>query len=118
MPEFTIVRKKYALTIIHDFLRYTHVYLLEHKNGAAKFIKLFEQMGKTQFNLTAKIIGSDRGREYVNQDLREYLQKEGIRIQYTASSSLPQNGVAERKNIYLTDATRCMLPEAQLDKNY
>ena len=31
MPEFTIGRKKYALTIIDDFSRYTHVYPLEHK---------------------------------------------------------------------------------------
>ena len=87
MPDFTIGHKKYALTIIDDFSRYTHVYLLEHKNEAVKFIKMFVQMGKTQFNKTVKTIRSDRGREYVNKDLREYLQKEGIRIQYTAPYS-------------------------------
>ena len=118
MPELTVGRKKYALTIIDDFSRYSHLYLLEHKNEAPKFIKQFVQIGKTQFNKTVKMIRSDRGREYVNNDLRGYLQKEGIRIQYTAPYSPPQIGVAERKNRYLTDATRCMLSDAQLDKKY
>ena len=118
MQERTPGNKRYYLTIIDDYSRYTFLHLMGHKGEAAGLIKQFVKMPKTQFNKVPKIIRSDRGREYVNNDLQAFLKNEGIRAQYTAPYSPQQNGVAERKNRSLLDMSRCMLFDADLDKKY
>ena len=118
MHTVTPSQKRYILTIIDDFSRYTYVYLMSHKDEASPLIKDFIEMAKTQFNTRPKIIRSDRGGEYVNTDLQTHLRKEGIAMQCTAPYSPQQNGVAERKNRSLIEMTRCMLIDAKLDKKY
>lgn len=75
-------------------------------------------MTKTQFNKIAKCIRSDRGREYVNADLQNYLTNLGVKIQYTVPYTPQQNGVAERKNRSLMEMARCMLLDSNLEKKY
>ena len=112
---------RYVLTIIDDYSRYSIIHLMQHKGEAAFLIKEFVEFTKTQFEKKPKIIRSDQGREYVNNDLRNYLKKEGIRIQYTVAYSPQQNDVAERKNRSLLEMATCMLIlliVAGLDKKY
>lgn len=118
MQTVTPGQKRYVLTIIDDFSRYTKIHLMSHKNEAAAFVKEYIEMAKTQFGKKPKIIRSDRGREYVNENLQMYLKNQGIRVQYTTAYSPQQNGVAERKNRYLMEMTRCMLMDANLEKRY
>lgn len=73
---------------------------------------------KTQHKKVPKCIRSDRGREYVNSDLINYLKSQGTKIQYTAPYSPQQNGVAERKNRYLIEMARCMLLDAKLKRKF
>lgn len=40
----------------------------------------------------------DNGKEYVNEEVKEYLQDNGIQLELTAAYSPSQNGVAERVN--------------------
>lgn len=114
----TPMNKKYFLTIIDDHSRYCYVYLIKNKSDAPSCIKDFVEMTKTTFGKKPKIIRSDRGREYINNDLISYMNKEGIRAQYTAPHSPQQNSVAERKNRTLVEMTRCMLIDSGLDKKY
>ena len=118
MQTVTPSGKRYTLTIIDDYSRYCTVYFLQYKSEAAKFIKDFVEMTKTQFNKRVKVIRSDRGREYINDDLQQYLKAKGIKMQYTAAYSPQQNGVAERKNRSLMEMARCMLIDANMDKKY
>ena len=71
---------------------------MKNKNEATQLIKEFIKYAKTQFEKTPKVIRSDRGREYVNNELKKYLNGEGIRIQYRVTYTPEQNGVAEKKN--------------------
>ena len=105
-------------TLIDDYSRYTHVYLLENKWKVPAIIKDFIEMTKTQFQKKPKCIRSDRGGEYVNKDLQAYLKKEGIKIQNTVAYSPQQNGVAERKNRSLIEMARCMITDANLENKY
>lgn len=107
----TPANKRYILTFIDD-------YLLETKDQAAMFIKNYVELTKTQHGNKPKIIRSDRGKEYVNKYLQDYLRTEGIKIQLTAPYSPQQNGVAERKNRSLIEMSRCMLIDAGLDNKY
>lgn len=109
---------RFILTIIDDFSRYCTIRLMKHKSEVTGLIKEFVKYAKTQFGKTPKMIRSDQGREYVNNDLRNYLRSEGIKIQYTVKYTPEQNGVAERKNRTLVEMSRCMLIDAGLPKKY
>jgi len=73
---------------------------------------------KVKFKKIPKIIRSNKGKEYVNANLKNFLKKEGIEVQYTVGYAPEQNGVAERKNRYLMEMTRCMLIDAGLPNKY
>ena len=118
MQTETPGNKRYILTILDDHSRYTTVHLMKFKNEATPLIKQFIELTKTQFNKKPKIIRSDQGREYANDDLKDYLRKEGIRMQYTVAYTPQQNGVAERKNRTLCEMARCMLIDADMHKRY
>ena len=56
-----------------------------------------------------KAIQIDRGREFINEDLKIWCQREGIEIQITAPYSPSQNGVAEWMNRTLVGLARTMI---------
>nr|GEV49707.1 retrotransposon protein, putative, unclassified [Tanacetum cinerariifolium] len=55
---------------------------------------------------------TDNGTEFVNQTLREYYEKVGISHETSVARSLQQNGVVERRNHMLIEATRIILEPA------
>ena len=72
MEILTPGRKRYLMTLIDDYSRYTTVYLLTSKDEAGPQIKRFIQMMKTQFGKIPKCIRSDRGKEYINKALHDF----------------------------------------------
>lgn len=106
--------KRYMVTFIDDFSRYTVVYLLTHKSEVFGKMKEYIEMVKTKFSRKVKVFRSDRGGEYIGNEVTTYLKKEGIQVQYTAAYTPEQNGVAERKNRTLIEMARCMLLDADL----
>jgi hypothetical protein len=118
MQTVTPGNKKYYMTMIDDHSRYTKVYLLNQKSEVTAKVKEYVNHVKTQFGKIPKKIRSDRGGEYVNKELQEYIKSEGIEVELTCPYSPQQNGTAERKNRYLTEMTRCMLTNAVLPNKY
>lgn len=118
MQTQTPGKKRYVLTIIDDYSRYTEVFLLRSKDETPDYIKDYIQKVKTQFNKRPKFIRSDRGKEYINAKLKTFLKQEGIQVQYTAAYSPQQNGVAERKNRSLIEMARCMIIDAEMPNKY
>lgn len=107
-------KKKYILTFIDDFSKYTVVYLLNQKSEVFRKLQHFIEMATNMFNKRPKILRSDRGGEYTGKEVRAYLKSKGVQIQYTAAYSPQQNGVAERKNRTLVEMSRCMLLDADM----
>ncbi len=58
----------------------------------------------------------NNGKEYVNEEVKEYLQDNGIQLELTAAYSPSQNGVAERVNWTLVEHAHAMLEEHHLLK--
>ncbi|KMQ86061.1 retrovirus-related pol polyprotein from transposon tnt 1-94 [Lasius niger] len=110
--------KRYALTVIDDYSRFTHVYLLETKSSTKIALRKYIDLVSNKFNRKPKVIRSDRGREYIDKVFTEQLEKDGIQVQLTAPYSPQQNGVAERKNRSLMNMVRCMLDDAKLPDTY
>ena len=63
-----------------------------------------------------KILRSDNGGEYINKDFTKFCAREGIRREWTAPYNQEQNGVAERKNRTIMEATRAMIYDQDMPK--
>lgn len=106
--------KRYILTFIDDYSRYTVIYLLKYKSEVFNKYKEYIEMVKNKFSRKPLKFRSDRGGEYTSKEIKNYLSVEGIKYQFTAPHCPQQNGVAERKNRTLVEMARCNLIEANL----
>jgi transposase InsO family protein len=68
--------------------------------------------------LKVKKIRDDNGSEFKNLQVEEYLEEEGIKLEFSAPYMPQQNGVAERKNGTLIDMERTMLGEYKTPERF
>ena len=110
--------KKYFITFIDDLSRYGYVYLMHEKSQAIDIFEMFITKVERQLDKKIKIVRSDRGSEYYGRydelgqnpgPFAKFLEKHGIRAQYTVPSTPQQNGVAERRNRTLMEMVRSMM---------
>ena len=110
----SIAKKKYAMVIVDEFTRYTWVYFLHTKSETASIlidhVKHLDKLVKD----SVKIIRSDNDTEFKNLTMEEFYKDHGIKHKFSAPGTPQQNGVVERKNRTLIEATRTMLDEAKL----
>nr|GEY53033.1 uncharacterized mitochondrial protein AtMg00810-like [Tanacetum cinerariifolium] len=67
-----------------------------------------------QINLKMKIIRSDNGTEFKNQDLNQFCGMKKIKKEFSVARTPQHNRIAERKNITLIEAARTMLADLLL----
>nr|GEZ74614.1 retrotransposon protein, putative, Ty1-copia subclass [Tanacetum cinerariifolium] len=98
----------YFLIFTDDFSRYGYVYLLKHKHEVFENFKVFKSEVELQLEKKIKALHSDSGGEYLSQEFKDYLTKNGI-VQHLTSPYTPQqNGVSERRNRTILDMVRFM----------
>ncbi|RVW86375.1 Retrovirus-related Pol polyprotein from transposon TNT 1-94 [Vitis vinifera] len=116
VPCFT--GEKYFITFIDDLSRYGYVYLMHEKSQAIDIFEMFIIEVERQLDKKIKIVRSDRGGEYYGRydesgqnpgPFAKFLEKRGIRAQYTMPGTPQQNGVAERRNRTLMEMVRSMM---------
>nr|GEU51420.1 hypothetical protein [Tanacetum cinerariifolium] len=83
--------KKYILVIVDDYSRYTWTLFLHSKDETTKV-----------------------GTEFLNKTLNAFFKEEGIEHQTSTARTPEQNGVVERRNRTLVEATRTMLSASKL----
>lgn len=97
---------KYFITMVDDYSRSTWTHLLSCKSNALQVIKAFLSMIENQFDTTLKIIRSDNGLKFINNEAAFYFQSKVI-IYLKSCPYIPQqNSVVERKHKYLLETTR------------
>ncbi|GJV31510.1 retrovirus-related pol polyprotein from transposon TNT 1-94 [Tanacetum coccineum] len=101
--------KKYILVIVDDYSRFTWVKFLRSKDEAPEFIIKFLKMIQVCLNASVMNIRTDNGTEFVNQTLRSYYEDVGISHETSVARTPQQDGVVERRNQTLVEATRTML---------
>ncbi|GJR48387.1 retrovirus-related pol polyprotein from transposon TNT 1-94 [Tanacetum coccineum] len=100
--------KMYILVIVDDYSRYTWVPFLRSKDEAPKVIIKF--LKQIQVLLQAPvIIVSDNKIEFTHKELKAYFEDVAIFHQTSSVRTPKQNGVVERRNWTLVEATRMML---------
>ncbi|GJS71989.1 zinc finger, CCHC-type containing protein [Tanacetum coccineum] len=68
----------YFVTFTDDFSRYGYVYLLKYKHEVFETFKVFQKKVDNQLGKTIKSLRSDRGGEYMSQEVLDHLKEHGI----------------------------------------
>jgi transposase InsO family protein len=108
--------KRYFMTLIDDVTRFCYVYLLKTQDETLDYFKIYKSEVENQLERKIKHLRLDRGGEYFPILFDEFCAKHGI-IHERIAPYLPEsNGIAERKNLALTDLVNAMLDTAGLSK--
>ena len=100
--------KRFYITFIDDYSRYTRVYLLINKDGAMDaFIKYKNELENQLSKI--KRLRSDKGGEYESNPFNTFCEEHGIIHEIAPPYSPESNGVVERKNGTLKDMLNAML---------
>ena len=118
LQTYSITGNKYFITFIDDYTRFTIVYFLKNKSEAFKAFTSYKALVENQSQFKIKIIRTDNGGEYFSKEWIFFCNTHGIRHEYTVPYNPQQNGVAERKNRTLLDASRSMLQVAGLPNQF
>ncbi|KAI3666984.1 hypothetical protein L6452_42025 [Arctium lappa] len=110
----SIVGKKYTLVIIDEYFRYTWVIFLRCKSDTPEELIYFVKKMEVLNNLTVRSIRSDHGTEFKNSSLNNFFENKGISHNFSSVRTPQQNGVVERRNRTIIEATRSMLSDSHL----
>ena len=83
-----------------------------------KKFKEFQSEVENHCDKKIKFLRSDRGREYLSHEFREYLIECGIVSQLTPPGTPQRNGVSERRNQTLLDMVRSMMSLTDLPLSF
>jgi transposase InsO family protein len=109
---------KYGLVIVDEFSRFTWVFFLQDKYETQGTLKRFLSRAQNEFELKVKKIWSNNGFEFKNLQIKEYLEEEGIKHEFSAPYTPQQNSVVERKNKTLIDMARTILGEYKMPERF
>ncbi len=104
----------YALTLIDDYSRFGITNLMKRKSEAFENFLRYKAFVEKQQGREIKMVRTDRGGEFMSNEFDAYLENMGIARQLIIPGTPQQNGIAERRNRTLADATRCLLLESGL----
>nr|GEW22535.1 putative ribonuclease H-like domain-containing protein [Tanacetum cinerariifolium] len=107
-------KKSYYPVVIDDYSRFTWVFFLATKDETSLILKTFITGIENQLSLKVKIIRSDNGTEFKNQDLNQLCGMKGIKREFSVARTPQQNGIAKRKNRTLIEAARTVLADSLL----
>jgi transposase InsO family protein len=114
----SIEGSKYGLVIVDDYSHFTWVFFLQDKSETQEILKRFLRRAQNEFELKVKKTRRNNGSEFKNLQVEEYLEKKGIKHEFSAPYTPHQNGVVERKNMTLIDMARTMLEEYKTSKQF
>lgn len=109
---------QYFISFIDDYSRKTWVYFLKHKDEAFGTFAEWCVMVENQTDRKIKILRTDNGLEFCNNQFNEFCKDRGIVRPRTCAYTPQQNSVVERMNITIMEKVRSMLSESGLPKTF
>ncbi|XP_019240598.1 PREDICTED: uncharacterized protein LOC109234812 [Nicotiana attenuata] len=100
--------KRYFLTLVNDFSRYTWICLMNTKDESVVVLRHFISLLRNKFSTTPKTLRTDNGGELFHKQLTALLQSEGIVHQSSYPYTPQQNGIVKRRHRYILDTTRAL----------
>lgn len=96
---------------------FRHVFIIKHKNDVLDCFKKYNAIVKNKFGHGTRTFHTDNGGEYVNNELKSYLESEGIVHERTAPYTPEQNGRVEREMRTIMESARSMLYSRDIPLN-
>src|SRR5208337_2332414 len=99
----------------------SHVYLMKHKNQVFSFFQRYHSMVENHWQAEGfkiSFVQCDQGLEYLNKDMKNYLDKNGIQFHLSTIYTPQQNGKAECLNRTLQDYARIMIQSGKLSDKF
>lgn len=118
MPTESLKGSKYIMIMVDDYTGMYFVYFLRHKNESLDCFIEFKKKVENRLDIKIKAIRTDNGREFVNENFRNYLNKSGICHQKTVPYNPQSNGKVERANRVLLDRARTILNDSKLPQKF
>jgi transposase InsO family protein len=87
---------------------------LKTKNGVPARFQEFKAQVENLTGRRINVFRSDNGGEYTSKDFNDFCVEVGIKREYTVPYNPQQNGVAERKNRTIIEATKAMIHDRNL----
>lgn len=109
---------KYFLLLKDDFSRFRTAYFITYKSSVYSCLEDYIKKIEKHCPNGIKILRTDNGLEFANQQVSELLQKFGIQHQRTVIYTPEQNGAAERENRTLVEAARAVLAAKGMKKEF
>ena len=117
-PLTSLLGFNYYIIFVDDYSRFTWLFLLKHKIEVLSVFKHFKSMVETQFNSKLKILRTNNGFEYINNDFKSFCPTSGILHQSSCPHTPEQNGVSERKHRHIVETGLTLLYQSHLPLNY
>jgi transposase InsO family protein len=108
--------KRYFMTLTDDATRFCYVYLLQTKEEALDYFKIYKARVENQLGRKINRLRPDHGGEYFPKIFDEFCEEHGIIHERMPPYSPQSNGVAKRKNRTPSDLVNSMLDAAGLSK--
>jgi histone deacetylase 1/2 len=109
---------KYYLVILDDYSHYVWTFPLRAKSVVHQLFLNFRQYVLTHFGLPIRFIQCDNGKEFDNNQNRNFFLSQGILFRFSCPYTSPQNGKAERSLRTINDILRTLLIQASLPSRF
>ena len=117
LPE-SLGGSRYIVTVLDDWSAACVARPVREKSAASRVVQEVVQRWENSTGRRVKMIRSDRGGEYVNNEQQQWCASKGIQQQLTPAYTPQLNGKAERLNRTLIERVRAMLHSAQLSAGF
>jgi hypothetical protein len=107
----------YYVLFIDYHSRKTWIYFLKNKDGILAKFQEFKAQIENQTERKIKILRSNNGGEYTSKEFNGFCIEEGIKREFPVPYNPQQNGVVERKNRTIIEATKAMIHDHSLPMN-
>ncbi|GJX32910.1 putative ribonuclease H-like domain-containing protein [Tanacetum coccineum] len=114
----SLMKKSYCLVVTDDFSRFSWVFFLATKDETSGILNTFITGIENQLDHKVKVIRCDNGTEFKNSIMNQFCEMKGIKREFSVARTPQQNGVAERKNRTLIEATRTMLVDSKFPTTF
>jgi transposase InsO family protein len=104
----------YYVLFIDDHSWKTWIYFLKTKDGVLAIFQEFIAQVENLIGRRIMLLRSDNGGEYTSMDFSDFYIEAWIKRKYTIPYNPQQNGVSERKNRTIIEATKEMIHDHNL----
>nr|GEZ54856.1 putative ribonuclease H-like domain-containing protein [Tanacetum cinerariifolium] len=114
----SLMKKMHCLVVTDDYSRFTWVFFLSTKNETSGILKSFITRIENLVDHKVKVIRCDNRTEFKNKDMNQFCKMKGIMRQYSVARTPQQNGVDEKRDRTLIEATKTMLADSKLPTTF